>query len=184
MKFYSISFSFLVVLFGLSTMNWNTAPDSVDAKNTYADLVDERTQAQYLFTTSSESLTTKLHQFLPRIFDRVDQIDLHYGTDEGYYYAVYGEKNCEKVVQTVLTTEARGLNQDFPSLAELGLKESDFFVYCYWKISRITPTGAVKLECQLDRTNLPICGRSVTGITCFPLRPGEEIPVDPIEIRE
>ncbi len=156
----------VLTVLNLFAFNWTTTPD-------YSGLLDEHSATEYQFTTSSDVLKARLIDFYPTDFDQIDQVDVHWGTEEwGYYYTVYGLKNGVENVQMILVSEEMVRQQTFPTRAQLGLEQDAFIIDCFWN-KEVDEEGNTVRKCTVDN-NRKKCGVSPSGGLCVIL---EEVPI-------
>jgi len=154
MKRTTITLAFAIAVMSFFAFTWN-------AENIYEDLEDVNSASEFLFTSENEDLKANLTDAFSHLFDEIEIVNTHFGTESGYYYVLFGKKEGKALVQEIIVSEDLALSQYFPSREELGVQEDLAVATCYWrKVSFIW-------VCSTVVTARRICGYTVGGV-CIP----------------
>ncbi len=104
---------------------------SNDPKDPILDFISN----DYLRSSNSDALKSIMKTNFGDLFDDVNKIDIHANQQGIYYYAVYGSKNNNLVIELFKTTPKNIANETFPSL-KTNKNSSAIDPYCYWQIQQ------------------------------------------------
>lgn len=116
-----------LVLLAFASVLFFSAFKSVDSKDTVLNFI----KSEYVSSSNSEELKSIMEDNFSDLFDEVHKIDIHSNQENLHYYAVYGLKNNEEIIELFKTSKENIENEMFPSITK-----TNFVIYCYWQIEQ------------------------------------------------